>query len=226
MCTFYLASNSYSVDRRWDRSSPWWYFIFHCNRRFQYSWGAWWHQVLIRIRSVWFWVDQLHQGWVRACYSKADGESAALLQVKWVSSCREWRCSRATTVAPIEPCAQLPCNTRFIKGHKSSNHICARIKSHVYTTEWTIYHSTYHVKRYNKANTNVIYYINDKMSDTNMRKRRTSTKLSLKLGATGTSTGRPAPRSPRTPGSSGWTPLCRRELSSSRVSPKRTRGKV
>ena len=27
------------------------------------------------------------------------------------------------------------CNTRFIKGHKPSNHICARIKSHVYTIE-------------------------------------------------------------------------------------------
>ena len=58
------------------------------------------------------------------------------------------------------------CNTRFIKGHKPSNHISARIKSHVYTIEWTVYHSTYHIKRYNKANTNVIYYINDKMSDT------------------------------------------------------------
>ena len=29
-----------------------------------------------------------------------------------------------------------------------------------------MYHNTYHVKRYNKASTNVIYYINDKMSDT------------------------------------------------------------
>ena len=57
------------------------------------------------------------------------------------------------------------CNTRFIKGHKLSNHIRAGIKSHVYTTGWTIYHSTYHVKRYNKANTKVIYYNNDKMSD-------------------------------------------------------------
>ena len=38
------------------------------------------------------------------------------------------------------------CNTRFIKGHKPSNHIRARIKSHVYTTERTVYHSTYHVK--------------------------------------------------------------------------------
>ena len=38
------------------------------------------------------------------------------------------------------------CNTRFIKGHKPSNHIRARIKSHVYTKEWTIYHSTYHEK--------------------------------------------------------------------------------
>ena len=27
------------------------------------------------------------------------------------------------------------CNTRFIKGHKPSNHIRARIKSHIYTTE-------------------------------------------------------------------------------------------
>ena len=27
------------------------------------------------------------------------------------------------------------CNSRFIKGHKPSNHIRARIKSHVYTTE-------------------------------------------------------------------------------------------
>jgi hypothetical protein len=74
-------------------------------------------------------------------------------------------------------CALFCCNTRFTKGHKPSNHICARIKSHVYTIEWTVYHSTYHVKRYNKASTNVIYYINDKMSNTNMRKRRTSTKL-------------------------------------------------
>ena len=57
-------------------------------------------------------------------------------------------------------------NTRFIKGHKPSNHIRSRFKSHIYTTEWTIYHSTYHVKRYNKASTNVIYYINDKMSNT------------------------------------------------------------
>ena len=53
------------------------------------------------------------------------------------------------------------CNTRFIKEHKPSNHIRARIKSHVYTTEWTVYHSTYHVKRHNKANTNVNYYNND-----------------------------------------------------------------
>ena len=30
---------------------------------------------------------------------------------------------------------QTSCNTRFIKEHKPSNHIRARIKSHVYTTE-------------------------------------------------------------------------------------------
>ena len=34
------------------------------------------------------------------------------------------------------------------------------------------------MKRYNKASTNVIYYINDKMSDTNMRKRKTGTEFS------------------------------------------------
>ena len=30
---------------------------------------------------------------------------------------------------------QVNCNTRFIKEHKPSSHIRARIKSHVYTTE-------------------------------------------------------------------------------------------
>ena len=30
---------------------------------------------------------------------------------------------------------EISCNTRFIKEHKPSNHIRARIKSHVYTTE-------------------------------------------------------------------------------------------
>ena len=70
------------------------------------------------------------------------------------------------------------CNTQFIKEHKPSNHIRARIKSHVYTTEQTVYHSTYHVKRYNKANTNVIYYNNDKMSDTTEAKYIIRIKLS------------------------------------------------
>ena len=41
-------------------------------------------------------------------------------------------------------CIPCYCNTRFIKGHKPSNNIRARIKSHVYTTDWTVYHSTYH----------------------------------------------------------------------------------
>ena len=37
---------------------------------------------------------------------------------------------------PTVDIAQIPlCNTRFIKGHKPSNHIRARIKSHVYTIE-------------------------------------------------------------------------------------------
>ena len=37
---------------------------------------------------------------------------------------------------PTVDMALIPlCNTRFIKGHKPSNHIRARIKSHVYTTE-------------------------------------------------------------------------------------------
>ena len=98
---------------------------------------------------------------------------------------------------PTVDTALIPlCNTRFIKGHKPSNHIRARIKSHVYTTEWTVYHSTYHVKRHNKANTNVIYYINDKMSDTAEAKYNKYDKSSpkLKQGATGTSTGRRMPR--------------------------------
>ena len=37
---------------------------------------------------------------------------------------------------PIVDTALIPlCNTRFTKGHKPSNHIRARIKSHVYTIE-------------------------------------------------------------------------------------------
>ena len=36
---------------------------------------------------------------------------------------------------PSAPTADADCNTRFIKGHKPSNHIRARIKSHVYTIE-------------------------------------------------------------------------------------------
>ena len=39
---------------------------------------------------------------------------------------------RARPTGPLPPPV---CNTRFIKGHKPSNHIRARIKSHVYTTE-------------------------------------------------------------------------------------------
>ena len=64
---------------------------------------------------------------------------------------------------PTVDMALIPlCNTRFIKRHKPSNHIRARIKSHVYTTEWTVYHVTYHIKRHNKASMNIIYYMNDK----------------------------------------------------------------
>ena len=74
------------------------------------------------------------------------------------------------SVAPAQPTS---CNTRFIKGHKPSNHIRARIKSHVYTTEGTVYRRTYHVIRYNKASTNVIYYNNDKSPVQSMRKRNT-----------------------------------------------------
>ena len=47
----------------------------------------------------------------------------------------------------------------------------------------------------------------------------------VKQGATGTSTGRRTPRSPRSPGSAERTPLRREELSSSRVS-KRKKSRV
>ena len=38
-------------------------------------------------------------------------------------------------LVPRDPVGFEYCNTRFIKEHKPSNHIRARIKSHVYTTE-------------------------------------------------------------------------------------------
>ena len=65
------------------------------------------------------------------------------------------------------------CNTRFIKEHKPSNHICARIKSHVYTTEWTVYHSTYHVKDIIKQVRMLFITIMTKCLIQSMRKRKT-----------------------------------------------------
>ena len=41
----------------------------------------------------------------------------------------------SVSVMPKNVFEKLCCNTRFIKEHKPSNHIRARIKSHVYTTE-------------------------------------------------------------------------------------------
>src|SRR6185437_9771960 len=57
------------------------------------------------------------------------------------------------------------------------------------------------------------------------RKRSTNAiKLSeAEQGATGTSTGRRTPRSPCSPGSAERTPSCRQELSSSRVSKRKSR---
>ena len=40
-----------------------------------------------------------------------------------------------TDAPPVAQRLLTNCNTRFIKGHIPSNHIRARIKSHVYTTE-------------------------------------------------------------------------------------------
>ena len=81
-------------------------------------------------------------------------------------------------VEAVGPMGLVGCNTRFIKGHKPSNHIRARIKSHIYTIEWIVYH----VKRYNKVNTNVIYYNNDKKCLI-QRKRSTNTIKTLRSWA-------------------------------------------
>ena len=62
---------------------------------------------------------------------------------------------------------------------------------------------------------NVIYYINDKISNTAEAWNTYTKKLSeAEQGATGTSTGRRTPRSPRSPGSAERTPSRRQELSS------------
>ena len=61
---------------------------------------------------------------------------------KIVSADKDWREEGPKTrpvlsrLRPTVDTALIPlCNTRFIKGHKPSSHIRARIKSHVYTTE-------------------------------------------------------------------------------------------
>ena len=56
-----------------------------------------------------------------------------------------------------------------------------------------------------------------RMSDTAEAKYKI--RIKLKQGATGTSTGRRTPRSPRSPGSAEQTPSRRQELSSSSVTP-------
>ena len=48
--------------------------------------------------------------------------------------------------------------------------------------------------------------------------------METEQGTTGTSTGRRPPRSPQSPRSSEYTPLRRRELSSSRIYPKENKG--
>ena len=123
-----------------------------------------------------WWSDDLLQARIYGCYSveRNQGKTSKNLRIqgynsKIVSADKAERKEylkldqiylgfRSTVDTAMIPL----CNTRFIKGHKPSNHICTRIKSHIYTTEWIVYHITYHVKRYNKTNTNVIYYINDK----------------------------------------------------------------
>ena len=61
---------------------------------------------------------------------------------KIVSAGKDWReevLKHRPVLSRLRPTvdtALIPlCNTRFIKKHKPSNHIRARIKSHVYTTE-------------------------------------------------------------------------------------------
>ena len=77
-------------------------------------------------------------------------------------------------------------------------------------------------KRYNKSSTNVIYYNNDKMSDTAEAKYKyDKSSPKLKQGATGTSTGRRTPKSPRSPGSAERAPSRRQELSSSSVTKRK-----
>ena len=61
-----------------------------------------------------------------------------------------------------------------------------------------------------------------KMSDTAEAKYKyDKDSPKLKQGATGTSTGRRTPRSPRSPGSAEQTPSCRQELSSSSVAKRK-----
>jgi hypothetical protein len=46
--------------------------------------------------------------------------------------------------------AKIDVVTPGLQGHKPSNHICASIKSRIYTTELARYHNTYHeIKRIN-----------------------------------------------------------------------------
>jgi len=81
MYSVYLASISYSVDRRWSWDCTWWYFHLYCYRQFQLYWCQWQRQVFIGLGSVRLWAYQLHQRGFCSCYSEADGKSAKSFNV-------------------------------------------------------------------------------------------------------------------------------------------------
>jgi hypothetical protein len=65
-------------------------------------------------------------------YQEGEVDEARQLEL---DSIEEIRCNAITQSTRYLQGVRRYCNTRFIKGHKLSNHIRASIKSHVYTTE-------------------------------------------------------------------------------------------
>ena len=135
-----------------------------CSFRVVFFFGAHVHLALTELKSLLLKKDELVTDLTNIMYRQtdaveklskvqADSDKRMVKNMKQIKDLVVDHDQKAQQLADLEAAAQVfigmvkeegagsksllerLCNTRFTKGHKPSNHIRARIKSHVYTTE-------------------------------------------------------------------------------------------
>ena len=91
------------------------------------SWSYFWIDEFIMLLGYGFSPSNLKVYWLLPGKELSDG-------LRILASDEDTQMMRAVS-DKVKNIVLFFCNTRFIKGHKPSNHIRVRIKSHVYTTE-------------------------------------------------------------------------------------------